>query len=110
MLVRLTGLIRDLEVDTERMRQNLEATGGLVFSQAALLGLVGNGMTRDEAYRVVQLHAMEAWGGKGSLRDLLAADPHLELSDADLDAWFSLDRVRQGLEVVFERLAALEGH
>jgi adenylosuccinate lyase len=107
MLVRFTGLIEELEIDTQRMRENLDSTNGLVFSQAALLGLVDAGMSREQAYRIVQGHSMSAWEGKGNLADLLAADPELSLNQQDLDSWFSLDRVLDGSKVVFDRLATL---
>jgi adenylosuccinate lyase len=107
MLVKATDLIDNLEVDVDRMRSNLEATNGLIFSQAVLLGLIESGMTRDQAYRVVQDHAMQAWEGKGHLRQLLEADPKVTVPPADLAACFSLDRVQTGVNVVFERLAVL---
>lgn len=105
MLVKLTGLIRDLHVDTERMQRNLESTNGLIYSQAVLLGLVETGMTRDDAYRVVQSHAMEAWQGKGNLRDLLIADSDLSVDPDTIEGWFGNDRLQRGVDVVFERLA-----
>jgi adenylosuccinate lyase len=107
MLVKFTGLVRDLVVDAERMRANLDSTNGLVFSQAALLALVESGLARDEAYRIVQRNAMAAWDGKGSLIDLLGADPDVTLPSHDLAACFSLDRVLQTSEPVFERLRAV---
>ncbi|MCI0424631.1 MAG: adenylosuccinate lyase [Actinobacteria bacterium] len=107
MLVRLTDLMENLVVDGERMKSNLEGTNGLVFSQAVLLGLVGTGMSRDQAYRVVQRHAMDAWAGKGHLRDLVAADPELDLPGGVLDSWFTMDRVEIGIATVFERLDGL---
>jgi adenylosuccinate lyase len=106
MLVKFTGLISDLVVDEERMRANLESTNGLVFSQAVLLALVESGLTRDQAYRLVQRNAMAAWDGKGSLIDLLAADPEVILSPDALAACFSLDRVLETSNPVFERLRA----
>jgi adenylosuccinate lyase len=107
MLVKFTGLIDDLVVDQERMAANLESTNGLVFSQAALLALVESGLTRDEAYRIVQRNAMLAWDGKGKLRDLLRADSEVTLTDERLSECFSLDRVTETSAPVFERLAAL---
>jgi adenylosuccinate lyase len=107
MLVKFTGLVDDLVVDTQRMTENLESTNGLVFSQAVLLALVESGLTRDEAYRIVQRNAMEAWDDKGHLRELLAADPEVGLSGDELDACFSLERVGETSAPVFERLAAL---
>ncbi len=108
MLVKFDGLVRDLVVDEERMTANLEATRGLVFSQAVLLALVDRGLSRDEAYRIVQGNAMKAWDGGQSLRELLAADTSVGLSEVDLDSCFSLERVGMSARVVFERLADLK--
>ena len=107
MLVKFEGLVGDLVVDEERMMSNLESTNGLVFSQAVLLALVESGMTRDEAYRVVQRNAMEAWDDKGHLRDLLAADPDVTLDTTRLDGCFSLEHVTETSSPVFERLESL---
>ena len=107
MLVKFDGLISDLAVDPERMSANLAASNGLVFSQSVLLSLVEGGMSRDEAYRIVQRNAMEAWDDKGHLRDLLAADPDVKLTEEDLDRCFSLDHILETSAPVFERLRAL---
>jgi adenylosuccinate lyase len=108
MLVKFTGLIEGLVVDSDRMRSNLDATRGLVFSQGVLLALVEKGMTRDEAYRLVQGHAMTTWDRGGELREQLAADPDVPLDDEELAACFSLDRLRESARVVFDRLAELK--
>jgi adenylosuccinate lyase len=108
MLVKFEGLVRGLVVDSERMAANLEATRGLVFSQAVLLALVDQGLPRDEAYRIVQGHAMSAWDSGQGLREVLASDPAVGLSEEELDVCFSLDRVSQSASVVFERLADLK--
>jgi adenylosuccinate lyase len=108
MLVKFNALIRDLVVDAERMTANLEATRGLVFSQPVLLMLVDKGLSRDDAYRIVQGHAMTAWDTGRDLRDLLGADPSLDISEDDLDGCFSLDRVAASTGVVFDRLADLK--
>ncbi len=107
MLVKFKGLVDELVVDQERMMANLESTNGLVFSQAVLLGLVETGLTRDEAYRIVQRNAMEAWDDKGHLRDLLRADPDMTLDAARLDTCFSLERISETSAPVFERLEEL---
>lgn len=106
MLVKFAGLIDDLIVDEARMAANLEATNGLVFSQAVLLALIEEGRSRDQAYRLVQRNAMDAWEGKGRLRDLLASDPEVTLEPSVLDECFSLERVRAAAEVIFDRLEA----
>ena len=107
MLVKFTGLVDSLVVDKERMSANLEATRGLIFSQAVLLSLIESGLTRDVAYRTVQRHAMDAWDGKGHLRDLLADDHGIRIDRNVHDASFSLGRVSETSHVVFERLAKL---
>jgi adenylosuccinate lyase len=107
MLVKFKGLVDDLVVDSERMSANLESTNGLVFSQAVLLALVESGLSRDDAYRIVQRNAMEAWDDKGHLRDLLRADPDVTLTDDQLAVCFSVERIVETSAPVFERLDAL---
>jgi len=80
MLVKFTDLVGSLVVDDARMSSNLTETNGLVFSQAVLLALVETGLARDEAYRIVQRNAMDAWAGEGNLQDLLADDDDVPLS------------------------------
>ncbi len=103
-LVRMNKLIENLVIDAERMRDNLEATGGLVFSQAVLLDLVDAGHTRDEAYRIVQRNAMKTWDGGGSLMDHLAADPECDLLGDELAHCFSTERFLHNTGVVRDRL------
>ena len=107
MLVKFADLVENLVVDSDRMMANLDATNGLVFSQAALLALVEAGMTRDEAYRIVQRSGTAAWNGDGHLKDLLAADPEVTLSDEVLSDCFDLDRIKDATAAVFERLESL---
>ena len=108
MLVKFSNLIDNLVVQEERMAANLEATKGLIFSQAVLLALVEIGLTRDDAYSLVQSNAMDAWDGKGQLKQLLSNDPDVALTDKQLDECFALDRVSYSAGVVFDRLAGLE--
>jgi adenylosuccinate lyase len=107
-IARSTGLIDNLVVDTERMAENLEATGGLVYSQAVLLALTDNGHSRDEAYRIVQRNAVETREKGGSLQERLAVDPECDLTDEELAASFSNERFFANTGVVFDRLEALE--
>lgn len=108
MLVKFADLVENLVVDSDRMKANLGSTHGLVFSQAVLLALIEQGMTRDEAYRVVQRNAMAAWDGEGHLKDLLAADPNMPLDAKTLNACFDLDRINETTRPVFARLADLD--
>jgi adenylosuccinate lyase len=108
MLVKFNDLVEGLVVDTDRMLANLEATRGLVFSQAVLLALVEKGLTRDQAYRIVQTHSMTAWRGQENLRDLLAVDPDVPLDVDELEGCFSLHRVHDTVSIVFDRLRGLD--
>jgi len=107
-IARTTGLVDNLVVDAERMAENLEATGGLVYSQAVLLALADKGHSRDDAYRIVQRSAVETWEKGGSLQERLAADPDCELTDGELAACFSSERSFANTGVVFDRLEALD--
>ncbi|HKX76439.1 MAG TPA: adenylosuccinate lyase, partial [Acidimicrobiia bacterium] len=107
MLVKLEGLTSGMVVNTQRMRSNLEATQGLVFSQAVLLALVEEGMGRDEAYRIVQENAIRAWEENSPLQDLLAADSRVRLPAGALSGLFDPQRYLRGAEVVFQRLESL---
>ncbi len=108
MLVKAKGLIENLVVDVERMRSNLDATRGLVYSQAVLLALVDSGITRDQAYRIVQAHAMTVWEGEANLLQRLEADPEITIDPETLAACFDPGRVTDTAAVVFERLEGLE--
>jgi adenylosuccinate lyase len=108
-LARMTGLIDRLVIDAERMGRNLEATRGLVFSQAVLLALIDDqGLSRDDAYRIVQRNAMTAWDGGTHLRELLDEDPEATLSPERLDECFDPAGYLANIGVVFERLAKIE--
>jgi len=107
---RLSKLLRGLVVFPQRMRDNLNASYGLVFSQPVLLGLVAFGKTRDDAYRIVQRNAMQAWDEGRDFRTLLEADPEvsgLENVGALLDQAFDLRRSLANLDVVFDQLDGL---
>jgi adenylosuccinate lyase len=105
-----TGLVEGLQVDAARMRANLDATGGLLYSSAVLLELVSAGMSREDAYGMVQAAAMETWESGTLFRDTLrkqAATRGQALPDARLDSAFEPDRYVARLAPVFERLARL---
>ncbi len=109
MLDRFAWLAEGLVVDAARMRRNLDASHGLVFSQRVLLALVGAGLSRDEAYRLVQRNALAAWEEERDFRELLAADAEVGAAlDADaLAEAFDLADALRHVDVLFERLAAL---
>jgi adenylosuccinate lyase len=90
MLVRLTEIIKTLLVYPSRMKQNLELTGGLIYSQRLLLELVDRGAQRKDAYEAVQRCAMEAWKGRAGFQDLIGKDPLVTkyLTPAQIQACF----------------------
>lgn len=92
VLRRMNRLIQGLEVFPERMMANLQSSFGLVFSQPVLLGLVQAGLSRDEAYRIVQENAGRAWDDSRSFRELLDADPRVTVPASVLDDAFDLSR------------------
>jgi len=109
MLDRFTWIVDGLVVYPQRMLANLEASHWLVFSHRLLLALVEDGLPRDEAYRLVQSAAMEAWDSGRDFRVLVAADPEIasRLGDAALRDVFDLEATVQHVDAVFERLHAL---
>jgi adenylosuccinate lyase len=106
MLDRFRWLVEGLVVHPDRMRRNLDASHGLHFSHRLLLALVDSGLARDEAYRLVQEHAMRAWEEECDFRALVAADNRIA-TRVDLDAVFDLDATVRHVDTVFERLRAL---
>jgi adenylosuccinate lyase len=105
MLDRFAWLVEGLVVRPERMRANLEATGGLFYSQRLLLALVESGLERDEAYRAVQRHAMRAWDEGLDLRGLVRSDPQIS-SRVDLADVFDLGAYTRHVDTVFSRVPA----
>ena len=91
-LARMNRILQGLTVNSDRMRANLDASQGTVFSQAVLLALISSGTERDAAYRIVQRAAGEIGDTGKHLRDVLAASDDCTLGDSDLDEAFELDR------------------
>ena len=106
MLKRMTGIVRDMAVNTERMRRNLDSTRGLVFSGQLLLELTARGMRREDAYRVVQGHAMEAWKSEGDFKQRVLDDPEVRavLKPAEIEDVFRLERYLQFTGALFARV------
>jgi adenylosuccinate lyase len=106
MLARFTRIVAGMTVDEVRMLRNLDLGRGLVFSGQLLLELTAKGMRREDAYRVVQAHAMEAWRTEGDFRARVLADPEVRaaLSEAELAAVFDLPRYLAHVDTVFERV------
>jgi len=90
----------------KRMLRNLESTGGLIFSGQLLLDLAESGMSREDAYRLVQSHAMRAWREELVFRDLVAQDPEItaRLSPETLTRTFELARQLRNVDAIFDRV------
>ena len=99
-------VVEGLVVFPDRMRANLEASGGLVYSQQVLLALIDNGLTRDQAYEIVQTAAAAAWDEGAGFRDRLLADERMPLSEQDLAPLF--EPRLEHLDAVFARLEKIE--
>ena len=109
MLDRFAWLVEGLVVRSEQMRRNLELSRGLYFSQRVLLALVETGLSRDEAYRLVQGHAMRAWEEELDFPELVRADPEItkRLDAATLDSVFDLGHYTHHVDTIFDRLHAI---
>jgi len=107
-LARLTGVVEKLLVYPERMQKNLDRMGGLVHSQRVLLALTQAGVSREDAYRLVQRNAMKVWESDGqlSLLELLKADPEVTdaLPAAELEEKFDLDYHFRQVDRIFQRV------
>ncbi len=106
MLDRVRGVIADLIVYPERLRQNLDQTGGLWASEGILLALVDRGLGRQEAYVLVQRNAMKAFEGQGEFRELLHDDAEIgkHLSAEDIDKEFDLDHALAHVDTIIDRV------
>lgn len=107
MLHRFTGIVADLVVYPENMLKNMDRFGGVIFSQAVLLKLVGKGVSREQAYKLVQTNAMEAWNRNGSsFKENLIGDIKVTaiLSKSDIEDCFNPSSYLQNVDLVFERL------
>jgi adenylosuccinate lyase len=105
-LNRLAGVIDKLVVYPENMRRNLDRLGGLIHSQRVLIALTQKGMGREDAYRLVQKHAMKVWQGKGDFVTLLKADPKVRerLKLAEIEANFDLGYHFKHIDTIFRRV------
>jgi adenylosuccinate lyase len=111
MLRRMTKIVGGMSVNAERMRRNLDSGRGLVFSGQLLLELTARGMRREDAYQVVQAHAMEAWKTEGDFRSRVAADPAVRavLNEKEIDEVFRLERYLVHVDAIFARVFGKAG-
>ncbi len=105
LLHRMIFILENLLVYPESMMENIERTGGLFFSQSLMLKMVETGITREDAYKLVQSIAMRVWKKEGTLRDLAEADPVIseKITPAEFDVIFDLQRYLANIDYVFSR-------
>jgi adenylosuccinate lyase len=106
LLEKTANMIEKLVVYPDRMRQNLELTGGLVYSGELLLVLVSKGVTREDAYRWVQRNAMRVWDEGGKLHELVLADADIPrvCTKAEIDRAFESTRLLANVDRIFQRV------
>ena len=111
-LVRLTSLVKNLEVFPDKMEENLQKLKGVIFSQNVLLELTQKGMNREEAYRVVQKNALKAINLSICFKDLLLKDTLVMnvLSKVDLDRIFNISNYFKHIETIFNRIFVNSSH
>jgi len=109
MLRTFRDTLKDLLVYPDRMQQNFDTSYGLTLSQTLLLALTGKGLTREEAYRLVQRNAMESWQNKIQLKDMVLRDTEIleHVSAEEIERLFSseniLDKLKKSVDTIFER-------
>jgi adenylosuccinate lyase len=108
LLAKTTWLVEGMRVFPERMRHNLDSTKGLVFSGQLLLDLAAAGMLREDAYKVVQSHALHCWETDGNFRTTVESDPHIlgHLQGDRLRHVFSTERQLGNVDAIFRRVFA----
>lgn len=106
LLQKFSEVIKEMKVNEAKMKSNLELTKGLLFSQQVLLALVEKGLSREQAYQLVQQNAMKTWEGEESFQHYLSQDEEVSslISPAEMEKIFDYQNFLQNLKVVFERL------
>jgi adenylosuccinate lyase len=110
-LARLAGVVERLAIYPDRMRENLERTRGLYQSGSVLLALTQAGISREDAYRLVQRNAMQVWEQGGDFRATLEADPEVNaaLPTDRLDALFDIEHHTRHVDTIFRRVFGTAG-
>jgi adenylosuccinate lyase len=108
MLQRLARLVETLVVFPDRMRENLDLTRGLAFSGTLLLALAAKKLPREEAYAIVQKHAMDTWDHGGDYRERILGDAKIRevLTEEEVDRAFSMEEAMKHVDAIFERSLA----
>jgi len=101
-----TYVMRGLQVYPNRMKENIEQSRGLIFSQRVMLSFIDKGLSREDAYKIVQRNAMQAWKERVNFLDLLQADPEVtrHISKDDLERIFDHSFFLKHVDGTFEKL------
>jgi len=110
MLSETIDIIGHWVVHKDRMKSNINATRGLTFSQSVLLALTRKGLTREDAYALVQQNSLKAWNENSDFKALVEADPKIreKLSPAEIAKCFSLDPYLEKIDYIFKRVLSHE--
>jgi len=105
MLDKFTGIVEGLVVNEGNMRENIEKTRGLIFSQELMLALINKGLLREDAYRVVQKNAMKSWLERSDFKELVLQDPEITalLSAQEIEAVFDFSLYTKNVDYIFKR-------
>jgi len=106
MLQKFTNLVCNLNVFPEHMKENLEKTKGLIFSQKIMLELTKKGLSREEAYRIIQKISMQVWQGRDNFRELLLKDSEIYhyLSESEIKKCFNYQTYLKNIDQIFKRV------
>ncbi len=106
MLQKFTNLISHLHVYPEHMKENLEKTKGLIFSQKIMLNITKKGLSREKAYRIVQRISMQAWQGRVGFKELLLEDPEIDqyLTKSEIEECFDYQNYLKNIDLIFLRV------
>ena len=110
MLMKVNKLFEHLIVYPDNMMKNLNLTNGLIFSQEVLLKLIQAGISREDAYKLVQKNAMQVWEQKIDFKELIKTDKDISklLSESEIDSLFDLNKILININKIFERLGLNE--
>ena len=106
MLIKVNKLFENLIIYPDNMMKNINLTNGLIFSQEVLLLLVKKGLTREDAYKLVQKNAMKVWEDKKDFKELLKLDSEILnlVTENEIDSLFDLDKILININKIFKRL------
>jgi len=110
MLNKFTTVVAGLLIYEDHMMENINRTRGLIFSQEVMLILLGKGMLRDEAYRLVQRNAMQSWSEGSDFKELVLKDPEImqQISTQELQTAFDLNIYTANVDYIFRRCGLVD--